>query len=590
MLFVPSLAHADDNVELEPPFGLESALAAAARTDSSAPVVRLGLVCMTKQPSNLHTWLRYHHEQLGVRLIFLRVEDTPELSELLSSAPWDELVVATYASRTQADYITQVERQSEHVNHAISQARERGLTHLLHLDDDELLYCPSGVRSLHRALCRAPQRAVDLHLENLEALLPTDECTNPFVQASAFRHKPATFCAYSNGKSIGRLDCPELVARGAHHFSDGSSAAGRNASTFRLPAHVAVILHYESGSYAQWRRKFERLQHHKEGSRAFEEMSGFYQQSVRSLAAIREARSQPEQVQAEAAALALYRRAKLQPNDLPDAPANGGVRMLRPLGITLIRPLSGPRYEEEPRGHRRPHASSAAPSAGPPSCGAEREIARLELEAMLEVCRVPSTCAAWLLDHGITAGFLLKSSRADIELAAKSAGLPLGQRLRLGNAARAADAAFPLGRGEQEAERRVPPECLRTHDARSLGPQSGLQPSGAGASDDEVRRDWNTTLNAKFDRNCKVVEHLQMSEGERGCAASHISLWRRCVESNSPLLVLEDDAILAEGCCRSLQLLATCITRTLDPEERKVVLYLGGQVRHPHGQVTPTLI
>ena len=58
---------------------------------------------------------------------------------------------------------------------------------------------------------------------------------------------------------------------------------------------------------------------------------------------------------------------------------------------------------------------------------------------------------------------------------------------------------------------------------------------------DEVAYHWDTTLNARFDRNCKVEVALGMSSGERGCAASHVLLWRRCAGSGRPLLVLEDD-------------------------------------------------
>ena len=62
--------------------------------------------------------------------------------------------------------------------------------------------------------------------------------------------------------------------------------------------------------------------------------------------------------------------------------------------------------------------------------------------------------------------------------------------------------------------------------------------TGDQATDELVCRDWDTSLNARFDRNCKV-ERLRMSDGERGCAASHAKLWRRCVESSAPLLILE---------------------------------------------------
>ena len=270
-MFTTSMNHVDDTVDLEPPFGLMSAVAAAsasAHVSAAADAVAIGLVCMTKQPPHLLTWLRYHREVAGIRRIFLRVEDTPALAELLSSSPWDTFVETTFVSHTQADYITQVDRQCEHVNAAIARGRECGLTHLLHIDDDELLYCTAGVGGLQRALARAPPKAASIHLDNLEALLPSDECANPFVEACAFRHKPATFCAYSNGKSMGRLDVATLSAHGVHAFTDGrfhrasapnGVAAPHSADRFSLPAHVAVVLHYESATYSQWRRKFERL-------------------------------------------------------------------------------------------------------------------------------------------------------------------------------------------------------------------------------------------------------------------------------------------------------------------------------------------
>ena len=56
---------------------------------------------------------------------------------------------------------------------------------------------------------------------------------------------------------------------------------------------------------------------------------------------------------------------------------------------------------------------------------------------------------------------------------------------------------------------------------------------------------WDTTLNARFDRNCQPVPALDMSVGERGCAASHIALWKRCVASDAPLLVSSAMSIAA---------------------------------------------
>ena len=42
---------------------------------------------------------------------------------------------------------------------------------------------------------------------------------------------------------------------------------------------------------------------------------------------------------------------------------------------------------------------------------------------------------------------------------------------------------------------------------------------------------------------------LRMSDGERGCASSHLSLWRLCAsrkDAEQPILILEDDAVLCD--------------------------------------------
>ena len=76
------------------------------------------------------------------------MEDTPELGALLNTAPWSTLVVATYSNHTQRDYFAQMDRQSAHIAAMLPVARADGITHMLHVDDDELVYCSLGVDAL----------------------------------------------------------------------------------------------------------------------------------------------------------------------------------------------------------------------------------------------------------------------------------------------------------------------------------------------------------------------------------------------------------------------------------------------------------
>ena len=90
---------------------------------------------------------------------------------------------------------------------------------------------------------------------------------------------------------------------------------------------------------------------------------------------------------------------------------------------------------------------------------------------------------------------------------------------------------------------------------------------------------WDTTLNARFDRNCPPNTALRMSAGERGCAASHVALWRRCAASEAPLLILEDDVSFGtpevDASCRAL--VRAVEGASEPPAERLVVLYLGAE-------------
>ena len=80
------------------------------------------------------------------------MEDTPELEALLAEPPWCTFVEATFTSGTHRDYFAQMDRQSAHMVATVPRAREAGLTHLLHVDDDELVYCSAGVHVLRAEL------------------------------------------------------------------------------------------------------------------------------------------------------------------------------------------------------------------------------------------------------------------------------------------------------------------------------------------------------------------------------------------------------------------------------------------------------
>lgn len=55
-------------------------------------------------------------------------------------------------------------------------------------------------------------------------------------------------------------------------------------------------------------------------------------------------------------------------------------------------------------------------------------------------------------------------------------------------------------------------------------------------------------LFAKYDDDKRrQVRRRPLSGGELGCWASHYLLWKKCIELNSPIVVLEDDVEILEG-------------------------------------------
>ena len=243
---------------------------------ASLPVVRIGIVCMTKKPSSFERWLLYHTRALHVHRFYIRVEDTPELEALLTSPRWSDKVVATFTTDTGwRCWSGQTERQSNHVKSAVASALHDGVTHLLHIDDDELLYLPSGLRALQRELARAPRGVSNVHALTLEALVDRDKAEEldaggaghdwcPFTACRAFRHRRQDYSAYgsaaqASGKSFGVLSQGPMPMS-PHHFGVDrfhSATNGFMRGTMLLPAHIAAVLHFESTSFVRWQQKFE---------------------------------------------------------------------------------------------------------------------------------------------------------------------------------------------------------------------------------------------------------------------------------------------------------------------------------------------
>lgn len=124
----------------------------------------------------------------------------------------------------------------------------RGYTHLLHIDDDELLHCPSGVSRFRNYIASMDYDAIQIR--NIEAVYEASDCINPFESTRIFTTSPPHFSAYANGKSIANLRRRQsqfIRPIGPHQFSGTSRF---------IPSCFCVIAHYESGCIKRWQQKF----------------------------------------------------------------------------------------------------------------------------------------------------------------------------------------------------------------------------------------------------------------------------------------------------------------------------------------------
>jgi|APSaa5957512622_1039677.scaffolds.fasta_scaffold18533_3 hypothetical protein len=206
--------------------------------------VRLAIVLLVKNPIAFDTWLRHHLDKIGVHHIYVRSENSrAELSGLAEREP---RVTVEFAEDTELNYFSLIERQINFITSVIDRARNAGCTHLLHIDDDELLHCPSGTQKFYAYL--ASMKYDCITIRNIEAVYEKSECENPFLGEARFVTRPVNFTAYANGKSIANLTRSTTIKPNGPHLFTGTTRV--------IPSSHCVVLHYESSCIQRWQSKF----------------------------------------------------------------------------------------------------------------------------------------------------------------------------------------------------------------------------------------------------------------------------------------------------------------------------------------------
>lgn len=267
---------------------------------------RVFIACMTCRfgAGALDVWLQ-HHARLGVAGVLLRWEahmdagcaavlDTwrhfATVLQFMDSEPSvsavSELDFDDTPEQTMARQEAFVAAALEHVR-ACTPARALPTTFLVHIDDDELLFCASGHRVPDAfALVGTAETVI---IPNLEAVrvADADDCdvtcpTAPFYDSAdvLFRRGLA---AYANGKSAARCSVAHIRPRGAHRFS--------GTPCYTMDESVLVVLHFDVLDIPSWRAKFVRRRYRYE-SRVLQTVAAtpilpalpYYDESVRACA------------------------------------------------------------------------------------------------------------------------------------------------------------------------------------------------------------------------------------------------------------------------------------------------------------------
>lgn len=194
----------------------------------------VAICSMVKNPFNFETWINYHFS-LGIKYIFLRIEDTPELIEIVEKY---SNIFANFVEKKD-DSLSQMDRQALFIESQKGKMISIGIDWVLHIDCDEL-FCANNLDIFNEV----DDRFDVLHFNNYEAIYDSDNLSNPFLQTNKFKIKNRL--SYGNGKSAARVN-DNLKPIKCHYFEG---------KRLEVSPKKAVILHFESPTFEYWHQKF----------------------------------------------------------------------------------------------------------------------------------------------------------------------------------------------------------------------------------------------------------------------------------------------------------------------------------------------
>lgn len=222
--------------------------------------VVVGIVTTVRDPGpEFTTWLSYHSAIVDYLLIFMDDPENKYYEELPNLPNVEFLRGNCYSTMSGGNGVMQ--RQCANVETAISRCREQGITWLLHIDSDELVWSRSADLKVYFRNVR-PEIS-NVSFVNHE-VVPTFSSDNFFKKLRLFKRniyedcdlynlpdgRTSSFRFYSNGKSAIRV-VNYAGTDGVHFFK--ANAGRRHHET------DVCILHYACATYTEWERKYAQL-------------------------------------------------------------------------------------------------------------------------------------------------------------------------------------------------------------------------------------------------------------------------------------------------------------------------------------------
>jgi hypothetical protein len=208
--------------------------------------LKIAIASMIMKPVDLSIWLE-HHRTIGIKLFFIRLEDTPELIDYLKKQN-DVILEIGEIDKNGNNYLTQNYRQDELVNKSIQKCIELNYDWIFHIDSDELL--DGNFLFLHKLLANIKC----LKLINAEAIYDEDNKTC-FSSSKFLKCIHGSSCrSYANGKAGGRAEIG-VQSFGPHTFSYNGNYDDN--VTYNIPFDNLHILHFDSCSFEKWVSKFK---------------------------------------------------------------------------------------------------------------------------------------------------------------------------------------------------------------------------------------------------------------------------------------------------------------------------------------------